>query len=132
MTFFTGGPDSSSVTDRWSIHWGTYLASAHDIIYVEIDGRGAGLRGDSNLFALYLKLGTVEIEDQIETTAKLQKKYPYIDENRSAIWGWSYGGFVAGMAITKDTENVFKCAVSVAPGKTYKVILRLFQDFSFF
>lgn len=112
-----GGPDSYSVTERWGISWGTYLASSHDIIYVEIDGRGSGLRGDKNLFEIYMKLGTVEIEDQLETAQKLQKKYSYIDEKRSAIWGWSYGGFAAGMAISTDTKDIFKCAVSVAPGE---------------
>lgn len=112
-----GGPDSYSVTERWSVHWGTYLTSTHDIIYAEIDGRGSGLRGDENLFKIYMNLGTVEIEDQLATALKLQQKYSYIDEKRSAIWGWSYGGFAAGMAISTDTKDVFKCAVSVAPGK---------------
>ena len=112
-----GGPDSSSVTNRWSIDWGSYLVSAHEIIYAKIDGRGAGLRGDKNLFALYKKLGTVEVNDQIETTEKLQKKHSYIDASRTAIWGWSYGGYVSGMSLVTDEKNVFKCAVSVAPGE---------------
>jgi dipeptidyl-peptidase 4 len=124
-----GGPDSYSVTERWSINWGTYLASTHGIIYAEIDGRGSGLRGDKNLFEIYLKLGTFEIQDQIETASKLQKRYSYIDETRSAIWGWSYGGFAAGMAISTDTEDVFKCAVSVAPGKHSKTFSKLIQNF---
>ncbi|CRL07192.1 CLUMA_CG020174, isoform A [Clunio marinus] len=110
-----GGPDSSSVTNRWSIEWGTYLVSARDVIYAKIDGRGAGLRGDKNLFELYRNLGTVEIEDQIETTKLLKEKYSYLDEVKTAIWGWSYGGYVSGMSLMTDTRNVFKCAVSVAP-----------------
>lgn len=120
-----GGPDSSSVTNKWSIEWGTYLASAHNVIYAKIDGRGSGLRGDKNLFSLYRNLGTVEIHDQIETTEKLQKKYQYIDASKSAIWGWSYGGYVSGMSLATDENNVFKCAVSVAPGKTSTTMLIL-------
>lgn len=113
-----GGPDSSSVTNKWAIEWGTYLVSAQEVIYAKIDGRGSGLRGDENLFKLYRKLGTVEVEDQVETARKLQEKYSYIDEKRSAIWGWSYGGYVSGMSLASDHNNdVFKCAVSVAPGK---------------
>lgn len=80
-----GGPDSASVTDKWSIEWGSYLVSNRDMIYAKIDGRGSGLRSDKNLFALYRKLGTVEVHDQIETTAKLQKKYEYL--SAGAIWG---------------------------------------------
>ena len=113
-----GGPDSSSVTNKWALEWGTYLVSTRDIIYVKIDGRGSGLRGDKNLFSLYRHLGTVEVHDQIETAVKLQAKYPYIDPSRSAIWGWSYGGYVSGMSLTNDKSNVYKCAVSVAPGES--------------
>lgn len=112
-----GGPDSSSVTTKWGIEWGTYLTSAHNIIYVKIDGRGSGLRGDKNLFELYRRLGTVEVHDQIETAQKLQEKYSYIDAKHSAIWGWSYGGYVSGMSLATDKNDVYKCAVSVAPGK---------------
>lgn len=126
-----GGPDSASVTNKWSIDWGSYLVSSRNIIYAKIDGRGSGLRGDKNLFALYRKLGTVEVHDQIETTEKLQKKHSYIDAARSAIWGWSYGGYVSVMSLTNDESNVFKCAVSVAPGKVKLRLSRIFY-FIFF
>lgn len=114
-----GGPDSSSVTNKWAIEWGTYLVSSQEVIYAKIDGRGAGLRGDENLFKLYRNLGTVEVEDQVETTRKLQAKYSYIDATRSAIWGWSYGGYVSGMSLASNQNDVFKCAISVAPGKNF-------------
>lgn len=81
-----GGPNSVSVTNRWSVDWGTYLVSGKDYIYVRIDGRGSGNKGDENLFTLYRKLGTVEVHDQIETAKKLQQKYKFIDEHNSAIW----------------------------------------------
>lgn len=41
--------------------------------------------------------------------------FSFIDEKNVAIWGWSYGGFAAGMALAQDKSNVFKCAASVAP-----------------
>lgn len=88
-----GGPDSSSVTNKWSIDWGSYLVSSRDYIYAKIDGRGSGLRGDKNLFAIYRNLGGFEVHDQIETAEKLFAKHSYIDAQKSAIWGWSYGEF---------------------------------------
>lgn len=93
------------------------MVSSRNIIYAKIDGRGSGLRGDENLFALYRKLGTVEVHDQIETAQKLQTKHDYIDKEKTAIWGWSYGGYVSGMSLTNDNSSVYKCAVSVAPGE---------------
>lgn len=48
--------------------WGTYLTANKSIIYVSIDGRGSGLKGDKMMFAGYRNLGTVEIYDQLNVT----------------------------------------------------------------
>lgn len=45
----------------------------------------------------------------------LQQSLPYVDPARTAIWGWSYGGYASAMALAEDTSNVFKCGMSVAP-----------------
>lgn len=110
-----GGPNSYSVTSSWSIGWGHHMSSNRSVIYAKIDGRGSGLRGDKLLFQIYRKLGTFEIEDQITTAKKLSEKLPFVDPARAAIWGWSYGGYASAMALAKDANRVFKCAVSVAP-----------------
>ncbi|GAB0090119.1 venom dipeptidyl peptidase 4 isoform X1 [Sergentomyia squamirostris] len=115
-----GGPDSYNVVDRWSIDWGAFLAVNRSVIYTKIDGRGSGLRGDKLLHQIYRKLGTVEIEDQIETARRLQQKYSYIDASRTGIWGWSYGGYASAMALahdgnTEESGKVLACAASVAP-----------------
>uniref|UniRef100_A0A0A1WUN0 Venom dipeptidyl peptidase 4 n=1 Tax=Zeugodacus cucurbitae TaxID=28588 RepID=A0A0A1WUN0_ZEUCU len=110
-----GGPDSTSVLDRWMIDWGTYLSSNQSVIYAKIDGRGSGSRGDKLLHSVYLKLGTVEITDQVDVTRQLQQKFSFIDANHTGIWGWSYGGYAAAMALANDESQVFRCAASVAP-----------------
>lgn len=63
-----GGPDSYSVIDKWSMDWGSFLAANRSVIYTKIDGRGSGLRGDKLLQTIYRKLGTYEIQDQIQVT----------------------------------------------------------------
>ncbi|XP_034121967.1 venom dipeptidyl peptidase 4 isoform X2 [Drosophila guanche] len=110
-----GGPDSYSVTNKWMLDWGTYLTSNQSVIYAKIDGRGSGLRGESLLHAIYLQLGTVEISDQITVTQNLTELYNYIDPEHIGIWGWSYGGYAAAMALANDSTEVFKCAASIAP-----------------
>ncbi|XP_059608400.1 venom dipeptidyl peptidase 4 isoform X2 [Phlebotomus argentipes] len=115
-----GGPDSYNVVDRWSMDWGSFLAVNRSIIYAKIDGRGSGLRGDNLLHQIYRKLGTVEVEDQVETARKLQQKHSFIDGSRMGIWGWSYGGYASAMALASDGnsadgEKVLSCAASVAP-----------------
>ncbi|KAM7358770.1 dipeptidyl peptidase 4 omega isoform 3-T6 [Cochliomyia hominivorax] len=110
-----GGPDSYSVVDKWIVDWGTYLSSNQSVIYAKIDGRGSGLRGEKLLHSVYQKLGTVEITDQIDVTRQLQKKFDFIDANHTGIWGWSYGGYAAAMALANDNDHVFRCAASIAP-----------------
>ncbi|XP_023036730.1 venom dipeptidyl peptidase 4 isoform X1 [Drosophila willistoni] len=109
-----GGPDSYSVTNKWILDWGTYLSSNQSVIYAKIDGRGSGLRGENLLHAIYLQLGTVEISDQISVTQNITN-LNYVDEKHVGIWGWSYGGYAAAMALTNDNYEVFKCAASIAP-----------------
>ncbi|KAK9703462.1 Trypsin [Popillia japonica] len=110
-----GGPDSYQVLEKFSVDWGSYLAVNKSIIYATIDGRLSGLKGDKILFSGYRNLGTVEVEDQISVTQQIQQTVPYVDGTRTAIWGWSYGGYAAGLALATDTKSIFKCAMSVAP-----------------
>ncbi|KAJ8921034.1 hypothetical protein NQ315_015830 [Exocentrus adspersus] len=110
-----GGPDTYQVIDKFVLDWGSYLAANKSIIYAAIDGRGSGLKGDKIMFSGYRNLGTVEVYDQINVTRQIQQSLPYVDATRTAIWGWSYGGYAAGMALATDTEGVFKCGISVAP-----------------
>ncbi|KAL0273764.1 UNVERIFIED_CONTAM: hypothetical protein PYX00_006369 [Menopon gallinae] len=109
------GPDSIQSLEKFNVDWSAYLTTQKNIIYATIDGRGSGLKGNDMLFSVYRRLGTYEIEDQISVTSYLQDRYPFIDRKRSAIWGWSYGGYATGMVLAQDKNNVFKCGISVAP-----------------
>ncbi|XP_072762346.1 venom dipeptidyl peptidase 4 isoform X3 [Anoplolepis gracilipes] len=115
LVYVYGGPDSYQVTEKFNIDWGMYLVTNKSIIHTVIDGRGSGLMGNDMLFAGYRQLGTVEIIDQINVTRHLQDKLSFIDRTRTAIWGWSYGGYATGMTLAMDLKGVFKCGMSVAP-----------------
>jgi len=78
----------------FKLDWGTYLTTSEDIIYAVIDGRGSGFRGDDLLFELYYKLGGPEVEDQLDVTRQLLKRFSFLDKSKVAIWGWSYGGIL--------------------------------------
>lgn len=110
-----GGPDSVEVTKSFSVGFKDYQVTSEKIIHCRIDGRGSGNKGKDLLFEINNKMGTVEIEDQIAVTKYLQQKYRFIDEKRTGIWGWSYGGYATAMVLSTDTEHVFKCGISVAP-----------------
>ncbi|KRX95372.1 Dipeptidyl aminopeptidase-like protein 6, partial [Trichinella pseudospiralis] len=42
-------------------------------------------------------------------------RYGQVDLQRTAVWGWSYGGFAAARIVQMDEFQIFKCASSVAP-----------------
>ncbi|XP_076313109.1 prolyl endopeptidase FAP-like isoform X1 [Tachypleus tridentatus] len=114
LVYVYGGPGSQLVTEKFGISWGTYLAGNKGFIYAMIDGRGSGNRGDSVLHEIYKRLGSVEIEDQISVARYLRDDLQFIDAEKIAIWGWSYGGYATAMALAMDTD-VFQCGISVAP-----------------
>jgi len=59
------GPCSQSVSYRNKLNWDTYLSSSLGIIVASFDGRGSGYQGDEIMHAIYRRLGTFEVEDQI-------------------------------------------------------------------
>ncbi|XP_062972548.1 dipeptidyl peptidase 4 [Elgaria multicarinata webbii] len=108
-----GGPCSQKADAVFRINWATYLASTEQIIVASIDGRGSGYQGDKILHAIYRRLGTYEVEDQI-LAAKQFSEMSFVDKNRIAIWGWSYGGYVSSMVLGSGS-GIFKCGIAVAP-----------------
>ena len=74
----------------------------------------------------YLELGKLEIEDIINSAKELTK-LPYVDGNRIGIMGWSYGGFMASLAITKGAD-VFKMAIAVAPVTNWRYYDNIYTE----
>ncbi|XP_077958456.1 dipeptidyl peptidase 4 isoform X2 [Gasterosteus aculeatus] len=107
------GPCSQKADFAYRVSWSTYLASAEKVIVASFDGRGSGYQGDKLMHAIYKALGTYEVEDQI-TAVREFIKMGFIDKDRVAIWGWSYGGYVTSMALGSGS-GVFKCGMAVAP-----------------
>ena len=115
-----GGPGSQNVADSWGASrnmWFNYLAQKGYIIAC-VDNRGTGFRGAEFKKSTYLNLGKYETIDQIEA-AKWFAKQSYVDGSRIGIWGWSYGGYMSSLCITKGAD-VFKLAIAVAPVTTWR------------
>jgi dipeptidyl-peptidase-4 len=122
-----GGPGSQQVTNKWGTtsFWHQYLAQ-NGYIIVSIDNTGTGFRGEAFKKKTYLRLGQLEIEDQIDA-AKYLGNQSFIDRNRIGHWGWSYGGFMSSLAITKGAE-VFKAAVAVAPVTSWRFYDNIYTE----
>lgn len=115
LMYVYGGPGSQQVADNWSgSHnpWAHYLTQKGYII-VCVDNRGTGLRGAAFRKANHKELGKYETIDQIEVAKWLGKK-DFVDPARIGIWGWSFGGYLSSLCITKGAD-VFAMAIAVAP-----------------
>ena len=122
LMFQYSGPGSQTVSNRWNSarghdYWHMMLSQKGYIIAC-VDGRGTGFKGRDFEKVVYKELGKYEIQDQIESAIELGRRN-YIDENRIGIWGWSYGGFMSSLAITKGAD-VFKMAIAVAPVTSWR------------
>lgn len=118
--FLYGGPGSQQVLDSWggaNYLWYQMLCQKGYIV-VCVDNRGTGARGAEFKKMTHLQLGRYETIDQIEA-AKWLGKQSYVDASRIGIQGWSYGGYMSSLCITKGAD-VFKMAIAVAPVTNWK------------
>lgn len=106
------GPGSQQVLDSYSIGWEYFLAEKGYVV-LNVDGRGTGARGAKFKKCTYMKLGLLESDDQISVASYFANKQ-YIDKNKIAIWGWSFGGYMTLMALTRGA-GVFSSGIAVAP-----------------
>lgn len=111
------GPNSQQVLDQYSFDWEQSLA-ANGVIVVSVDGRGTGARGEAFRKCTYLRMGELESRDQVEAAQALGK-LPFIDKNRIAIWGWSFGGYTTLMSMSVG-NGTFKAGIAVAPPTDWK------------
>ena len=77
------------------------MTSNYGIVYAIIDGRGTGFQSNDYKFEVFHKLGSVEMEDQIDGAKQLLEKFSFLDSEKTGIWGWSYGGYTSAMTLIK-------------------------------
>jgi dipeptidyl-peptidase-4 len=107
-----GGPHAQRVMRNWhSPNERAYLEAGYVIF--KLDNRGSGARSAKFQRTLDRKLGTVEVDDQLQG-AKFVQSLPYVDPDKLGVMGWSYGGFMALMLITAE-NTPFKAAAAGAP-----------------
>lgn len=109
-----GGPGSQTVEKKFAVDFQAYVAGALGYLVVTVDGRGTGYIGRKARVIIRDNIGHYESRDQIET-AKIWGKKKYVDAERMAIWGWSYGGFMTLKTLERDAGKTFKYGMAVAP-----------------
>jgi dipeptidyl-peptidase-4 len=82
-------------------------------VVLRLDNRGSANRGVAFESPIRNDMGHLELEDQIDGIRYLIKQ-GITDKTRVGIYGWSYGGYMAAMALVRASE-VFKLGIAGAP-----------------
>lgn len=115
IVYTYGGPIAQVVQNRW---WGNrgllmqYWVNKGYVVF-SVDNRGSNYRGKAFEDPIYLRMGEIEVQDQV-AGVKFLHTLPYIDKERIGVYGHSYGGYMALMTMFKEGDY-FAAGVSGAP-----------------
>jgi len=116
LIYVYGGPHAQMVTNTWMAGaslWMPIFTANQDYIVFTVDNRGSKNRGFAFEKVIHRNVGVHEIEDQL-TGVDYLKSLPYVDANRIAVNGWSYGGFMSTSLMLRH-PGVFTTAVAGGP-----------------
>lgn len=108
------GPNSQTVTKKFGVDFQSYVASNLGYLVVSVDPRGTGGLGRKHRVVVRSQLGIHESHDHI-AAARHFASLDYVDPDRLAIWGWSYGGFTTLKTLEQDAGRTFSYGMAVAP-----------------
>lgn len=120
MVYVYGGPHAQMITNSWldgANLWMYWMAEQGYLVFT-LDGRGSANRGFAFESQIHRRLGDVEMEDQLSGVDYL-KSLPYVDANRLAVHGWSFGGFMTTSLMLRQPD-VFKVGVAGGPVTDWK------------
>jgi dipeptidyl-peptidase-4 len=115
LVYVYNGPHVQLVKNSWlggAPMWMHWMAEQGYIVFT-IDGRGSKGRSIEFEQAVHRQLGTLEMEDQIAGVKHLIS-LPYIDGDRLAVHGWSFGGFMTTSLMLRY-PGIFKVGVAGGP-----------------
>ncbi len=106
------GPGPQIVTRGWD---GALQQAVVDAGYIwfELDNRGSANRGVTFEQPLYHAMGGVEVDDQ-RVGAEYLKTLDFVDADKIALYGWSYGGYMTLKQMQAD-PGLFAAGISGAP-----------------
>ncbi|MFI1724565.1 prolyl oligopeptidase family serine peptidase [Streptomyces sp. NPDC020489] len=107
-----GGPHGPRVLAAHNAHLTSQWFADQGFAVVVADGRGTPGRSPAWEKAIHQDL-TVSLDDQVEALQDLARSHP-LDLSRVAIRGWSYGGWLAGLAVLRRPD-VFHAGIAGAP-----------------
>lgn len=121
LIYVYGGPHAQLVTNSWlggNSLWFNAFSTLNNYIVFTLDNRGSANRGFAYESIIHRHLGDAAIEDQLVGVQYL-KSLPYVDANRMAVNGWSFGGFMT-LSLMLREPGIFTTAVAGGPVTDWK------------
>ncbi|MDV6013356.1 prolyl oligopeptidase family serine peptidase [Haloechinothrix sp. LS1_15] len=109
-----GGPHAQRVLSTRNAFLSPQWFADQGFAVVITDGRGTPGRGPVWEKAVSRSLAEVTLDDQVDALHELAQRHPELDTGRVAIRGWSYGGYLAALAVLRRPD-VFHAAIAGAP-----------------
>nr|WP_040492313.1 prolyl oligopeptidase family serine peptidase [Ilumatobacter nonamiensis] len=109
-----GGPHAQRVTTSYNSHLSSQWFADQGYAVIVSDGRGTAGRGAAWERSVRHDLSNPPLDDQIDALHACAERFPMLDLDRVAIRGWSFGGFLAALAVLRRPD-VFHAAIAGAP-----------------
>jgi dipeptidyl-peptidase-4 len=115
-----GGPHALRVVKSQNAHLSSQWFADQGFAVLVADGRGTPGRGPAWERAVAGDLATPVLEDQLEALDDAASEHPFLDLDRVAIRGWSFGGYLAALAVLRRPDR-FAAAIAGAPVTTWRL-----------
>jgi dipeptidyl-peptidase-4 len=109
-----GGPGAQTVLSQMGGYLLDQWLADHGYVVVSFDGRGTPARGRAWERAIDGNFAQVTLADQVSALQEMGKRHPEMDLQRVGIYGWSFGGYMAALAVLRRPD-VFHVGVAGAP-----------------
>jgi dipeptidyl-peptidase 4 len=109
-----GGPHALRVTHAHNAHLTSQWFADQGFAVIVADGRGTPGRGSEWERAVHGDLAGPTLDDQVDALHAVARQIPGLDLGRVAIRGWSFGGYLAALAVLRRPD-VFHAAIAGAP-----------------
>ena len=106
-----GGQEVLAARSRWTAR--QWWADAGFAV-VTVDNRGTPGVAPSFEKVIHRRVADVVLTDQVDALAALAEKHPDLDLGRVAVRGWSFGGWLAALAVLRRPD-LFRCGIAGAP-----------------
>ena len=115
-----GGPHAQRVLKVETPHLASRWLAEQGYAVLVTDGRGTPGRGPDWEREVYGNLADPVLDDQLDALDAVLQTHPFLDSSRVGIRGWSFGGYLAALAVLHRPDR-FHAAIAGAPVTSWQL-----------